>query len=370
MQDDNSLLGVVDRLFEAASEPGAWVPALQAVTDHLRAEHTVIFARDAASGQPLFANSAGIGEAEFGRFLLPEAARWMAPFVARMPGGLAVTSPHGMPDSDFERTELYNEVLRPAKGFYSVGVRDELPGMSIFMAACRPRGKGDFAAHDAAALQAILPALSTGLQLHQRLRHVEGRSDALTNVLDRLDDGVILADETGRPKFLNARAVRIVAEADGLDIGTSLLAAAAPVATARLRGAIAAAAADGAIATQQIRLIRPSQRTPLLLTILPVWRLGALVPGAGTPRVAIFIREMDAPIAIDAAALRDTFNLTPRECDVAIRLVTSLDLDRTAAELGIGRGTVRSHLMQIYEKTGARSQAALVALLVRFRILR
>ena len=75
---------------------------------------------------------------------------------------------------------------------------------------------------------------------------------------------------------------------------------------------------------------------------------------------------MDAPIAIDSAALREAFNLTPRECDVATRLAGGLDLDRIAADLRIGRGTVRSHLMQIYEKTGTHSQAALVALLVRF----
>jgi DNA-binding CsgD family transcriptional regulator len=366
MRGATRLLEVADRLFEAAMVPCAWVPALEALVDHLRAEHAVIFARGTAGGQPILAKSARMGEAEFERFLLPEAARWMAPFIASMPSGVAVTSPHGMPDQDFERTELYNEVLRPANGFYSVGVRDELQGTSIFMAVCRPRGKGDFATCDAAALQAILPALSTGLQLHQRLHLAEGCCAALATVLDRLEDGVILTDETGRPKFLNARAARIVAEADGLDIAASQLAAATPIAVQRLRGAIAAAAADAAIAARQIRLARPSHRAPLLLTVLPVWRLGVLVPGAGAPRVAIFIRETDAPIAIDSVALREAFNLTPRECDVATRLAGGLDLDRTAAELRIGRGTVRSHLMQIYEKTGVHSQAALVALLVRF----
>lgn len=366
MRGDTRLLGVADRLFEAAMVPGAWVPALEALVDHLRAEHAVLFARGTASGEQIFARSACMGEAEFERFSLPEAARWLGPFVARMPSGIAVTSPYGMPDGDFEQTELYNELLRPANGFYSVGVRDELPGTSIFMAVCRPRCKGDFAADDAAALQAILPALSTGLQLHQRLHLAEGRSEALTIALDSLEEGVILTDKMGRPKFLNARAARIVEEADGLHIASSPLAAATPIATQRLRATIAAAAADAATATQQIRLARPSHRAPLLLTVLPVWRLGALVPGAGAPRVAIFIRETDAPIAIDSALLREAFNLTPRECDVATRLAGGLDLDRTAAELRIGRGTVRSHLMQIYEKTGAHSQAALVALLVRF----
>ncbi len=110
----------------------------------------------------------------------------------------------------------------------------------------------------------------------------------------------------------------------------------------------------------------PIGDAPLLLTVLPVLRLGAVVPGVGAPRVAIFITETDAPRAIDRAAVREAFHLTQRECDVAARLAGGFDLNRIAAELQIGRGTVRSHLTQIYEKTGAHSQAALVALLARF----
>lgn len=366
MRGATRLLGVADLFFETAMMPGAWVPALEALVDYLRAEHAVFFARWTASGEQIFARSACMGEAEFERFLLPETAHWVAPFMARMPSGIAVTSPHGMPDRDFELTELYNEVIRPANGFYSVGARDDLAGTSIFIAVCRPRRKGDFAARDAAALQAILPVLSTGLQLRQRLQLAEERSEALATVLDRLDDGVIVTNETGRPTSVNARAARIVAEADGLDIGAASLAAATPIATQRLRKAIAAAAADATTAAQQVYLERPSHRAPLLLTVLPVWRFGALVPGAGAPHVAIFIRETDAPTVIDSAALRAVFNLTPRECDVAKRLAGGLDLDRIATELRIGRGTVRSHLVQIYAKTGVHNQAALVALLVRF----
>jgi DNA-binding CsgD family transcriptional regulator len=194
----------------------------------------------------------------------------------------------------------------------------------------------------------------------------QGYSAALASVLDRLDEGVILTDAAGRPMFLNARATRIVAEADGLDIAAAPLAAATPTATQQLREAIAGVAAGAEMAGRRLRLARPSQRPPLLLTVLPVARLGAVVPGVGVPRVAIFVRETDAPIAIDSAAVRDAFQLTSRERDVAVRLAHGLDLDQTAAELRIGRGTVRSHLLQVYEKTGTHNRSALVALLARF----
>jgi DNA-binding CsgD family transcriptional regulator len=366
MPDATKLLGIAQRFFDAVVAPTEWAPALEAAVDLLQAEHAVLFARETASGQPVIAKSAGMDQADFERFLLPEAARWMAPFVAAMPIGTAVTLPHFMPERDFERTALYNEVLRPANGFYSVGVRHELPAMSAMVSVCRPRRKGDFAADDVMGLQALLPSLATSLQLHHRLQATDGCHAALAAVLNRLEEGVILTDATARPIFLNARAARIVAEADGLDIATAPLAAATPIATQRLREAIAGAAADAACVGRQLRLARPSQRPPLLLTVLPVSRLGALLPGVGVPRAAIFIRELDVPIAIDRAAMREAFQLTPRECDVAMRLADGLDLDRIAAELQIGRGTVRSHLSQIFEKTGVHSRAALVALLARF----
>ena len=45
------------------------------------------------------------------------AVGWIAPLVAAMPNGTAVTLQHFMSERDFERTALYNEVMRPANGF-------------------------------------------------------------------------------------------------------------------------------------------------------------------------------------------------------------------------------------------------------------
>ena len=65
-------------------------------------------------------------------------------------------------------------------------------------------------------------------------------------------------------------------------------------------------------------------------------------------------------------AVIEAFRLTPRECEIATQLAGRRDLDEIAAEIRAARSTVRSHLIHIFEKTGAHSQAALVALLCRF----
>ncbi len=366
MPDAAALFAIAHRFLDAAMQPAERVSVLETMVEVLQAEHAVVFAHENATGRLIIGEAAGMDEANFERYLMPDAVRWMAPFVAAMPHGRAVTLQHFMPEQDFERTALYNEVLRPANGFYCLGIRCEQAGMSTMLSVCRPRRGADFSADDVMAAQMVLPALAMGVQLHSRLQIAEGHCAALASVLDRLDDGVILTDAAARPMFLNARAAQIVADVDGLDITTSQVATATTVATQRLRAAVADVAAGAMIAAHQLRIERPSQRPPLLLTILPMAQLGAALPGVGAPSAAIFITETDALLTIDSAAVREAFHLTTRECDVAARLARGLDLEETAAELGIGRGTVRSHLSQIYEKTGLHSQAALVALLARF----
>jgi hypothetical protein len=96
---------------------------------------------------------------------------------------------------------------------------------------------------------------------------------------------------------------------------------------------------------QRLRLERPG-RAPLLLNVLPVWRLGVDLPGIAAPRVAVVISKPDAPAPIDRVAFADTYRLTTREREIAILLGHGLDLQAIALQLGIGIGTVRHHLKE------------------------
>jgi DNA-binding CsgD family transcriptional regulator len=77
--------------------------------------------------------------------------------------------------------------------------------------------------------------------------------------------------------------------------------------------------------------------------------------------------EVGAPAPIDGVASADTYRLMTRECEIALLVGDGLDLQSIALELGVSIGTVRHHLKHTFEKTGARSQAALAALLRGFR---
>jgi DNA-binding CsgD family transcriptional regulator len=63
--------------------------------------------------------------------------------------------------------------------------------------------------------------------------------------------------------------------------------------------------------------------------------------------------------------LRREFGLTAAEADVALEITKGDGRDATAARLGIGVATVRTHLVRIFEKTGVGRQAELVRLVLR-----
>ena len=360
----DDILRVTERLYHAAAAPEGWPPALEAVVDLLHGNHAILVGRGSANADGSFVTSAQVDGRDLARIFSSDGMRLTTPWLNAVPIGVALRAAF-IPDRDFARSATYHDLIRPMNGFHSIHVRQEGAG-GFLLNVCRPQGADSFDATDTAALRILVPHLATVLELQGRLQTAEHGNASLARVLDRLETGVILIDGSARPVMLNAWAERIITEADGLTVDSAGLAAATPAATRHLREAIAAMGRDTAIESRRIRLERPSHRLPLLLTLLPIWRLGATVPGVGFARVAVFITEPDAPLLIDRIAIAETFHLTRRESEIAALLADGLDRETIASRLGIGPGTVREHLRHVFAKAGVRSQPALVGLLRGF----
>jgi DNA-binding CsgD family transcriptional regulator len=365
MDGANDILCVTERIYAAAMSPDQWRPALDGLVDLFHAGHAALDMHGTGPIGGSIVAAARLDERDVARAQSPDALRLAAPLFGAMPLGIFDRSAL-ISDADFERSAVYNEMLRPLNGFRALHIRQNGSTCAFLLSVCRPQQADDYDATDMARLQALAPHFKTALALQSRLQTFEQHSSGLAQVLDRLDGGVIVTDAAARPLYVNAHAVRIGDEADGLSVDAGGLMAGSAQATKQLRDAIAAVSSDRAIEGNRIRIERPSHRPALLLTVLPIWRLGAGVPGAGTPRAVIFITEPDAPLPIDRLAIAEAFRLTRRESEIAALLADGLDLETIAARLGAGRGTVRDHLKHLFQKTGARSQVALVALLRGF----
>lgn len=71
------------------------------------------------------------------------------------------------------------------------------------------------------------------------------------------------------------------------------------------------------------------------------------------------------PVRLDTSAIRDAFELTGREADVAALVCEGLSIQAIAERLEIQPDTARTYLRAVLEKTDTHRQAELVALLAR-----
>jgi DNA-binding CsgD family transcriptional regulator len=360
----DELLTMTGRLYAAAAEPTQWEGALEAVVDAFGARHGILDTYRPERISDAVVIGARVDPHDVSRLRTTEAMQVAWPLIGAIPQGVSMRAAL-ISDEDFARTEAYNEVIRPMGGFHGLHLRSNGADEAVLLSLCRPEGAEGFGPEDAAALRMIAPHIQTAVVLQQRLQTLELRHASLARLIDRLEAGVILVDGAGRPVLLNSRAETIVSQADGIVVDTGGLAAATPTATRQLRDAIAAADRLPAL-PQRLRLERPSRRAPLLLTVLPVWRLDIELPGVTAARVAIMISEADVPPPVNRVAFADTYRLTTRESEVVALIADGHDAQAIASRLGIGTATVRYHVKNLFEKTGVRSQAALLALLRGF----
>ena len=360
-----AVLDVIEQLYSATLTPTEWSGAMTAMQGLFGGEHVVLRALDMSSGSVDFGVISGIDEAGAAHLATPEAAELAMPLFKKAVPGTAFLLQQLIGHQAYERDAFYNEIMRPVNGYHGLGAYAMGAEACFDIAICRPRASAAFHETDAGQLQALLPHLSTVIALQRRLRGLNERASNLSGLLDRVDEGVIVTDATGRVISLNALASGMVAEADGLDLEGGRIRAATPAATQSLRAAIGAVAVPQGV-ERSCRLPRTSHRLPLRVAVIPLWRLEGSAPAGSAARVALFVKETDGPRTVDREALADVFRLTARESEIAALLISGTDLVAVAAQLGIGLGTVRHHLKRLFDKTDTHSQSALIARLLGF----
>lgn len=368
---DRAFAEVTSRLYAAAADAAEWPALMSRLAGLLRCEHALILARESWNGEITFWASAGLTPNDEARFRSDHAAEIGLPLFRAAPPGMACPRSAFLSDMQFERSPYYEEIVRPAGGFHSLNavLTNSAYGAAI-VAFCRsPRGP-DFSPCDAAKLQRLLPHLDASLGLSVRLHRSERSARSLRALVDALDFGAILVDAGLQPHFINRRAMHALARSDGVRITSAGVALSTAAKTGELRALIAHAIGPASRAgclprRQRLSVPRSSCRPPWLLTVLPMpdEESGAL---SQVSLAAIFIQESAASGDVDTRLVGETFRLTGREAEVAALIAAGRDVRAVAGALGIGIGTVRTHLKHVFDKTGERNQLSLAVKLQAF----
>jgi DNA-binding CsgD family transcriptional regulator len=364
----DTLLDLVALAYEAALEPNRWPEVAAGASRAFEAPHVMLGVADGRGNMAIRAEPPGWGKVDLSPFQTVETNPGLA-FAALTPPTTVALRDRVISDSDLERSQFYQELLRPFALWHAAVINVHRDGDVLApMSFMRTRNERPFDDGDLAALRALAPHLNRALRVTMRLREMEAQASALAETGDRALTALLLTDAYGRVAQANGLARAILEETDGLMIHDGALRAARSDDNARLVRLIleAAGGVDGLTFIRKsgvMQVGRPSCRRSLALVVSPT--CNAAGQFGRSHAVCVSFADPERGPEVDADLLARLYGFTAREAAVAALLVRGRSPNEAAAELAMTANTVRTHIRHALEKTGADRLADLVRLLMK-----
>ena len=283
------------------------------------------------------------------------------------PNDLIAYSQQVIPDVELEKSEYYNDYLKPSGMFYAYGMKVGL-GLAApaFISSVRSKSRGPFGTLEGVVFETLLPHLQRAMKLHIQFSQLRSNADSLEHSLNAFDVAVFGLSQTGDVVLMNHAAQQIVQTGDGLGLKRGRLTAQVMKQDAQLQsliaGAITTEVGSGLPRSGALLISRRLKTSALRLTITSV-------PSAFTGHTAqlaalVFIADPERKPLSRSESLRALFSLSPTECRLADLLAAGNDVVRIADLLSMSIATTRFHLKSVFRKTGVNRQSDLVRLVL------
>ena len=283
----------------------------------------------------------------------------------------AITDRHIASEAEVADHPFYSQFLRPhgAGWFAGVAINPD-PGLVLALTVHRSMAeKPPFSDNELAVMTRLGRFAENALRLSSRLLTAEVTNLAFGDVLDRLDVGVFVLDESGKALVVNPAGQEALGK--GLTIRDGRLAAAFEPENAALESAIglvinADPARPGPIAPPVV-LRGDGSADYAVAYVLPVSATydHPFAKALLDARAIVVVRRSTTDDPVEPALVRDLLNVTLGEARVAALIGAGLQPREAAAKLGIAEETARTVLKRVFAKTGVSRQADLAALLSR-----
>lgn len=357
---------LIGRVYDAAQDESLWPSVVSGIADAFSATSAVV-----SSGYPRILAGTENWDAQtldnYAKYYYRNDP-WLAPSL-KLGVGKVFTSADLVPDSEFERTEFYNDFLRPhSNGFYIIGCLFHVaPGQMGMASVHRPHARGDYEEAERQRGIEFIPHLIRAIQVRHKLTETDIQRQIGLDGLERSQIAAIVVTGNGIILHANDQAERMLRAGDAIRSISGQLAAATKSATERLtmliRGAIDTAAGRNGSAGGSVAIPRPN-RPPLTILVAP-FRPVQRGAGAPVPAALLFLRDPEWPSGLAAEPLRELFGLTAAEATIVSHLIRGRSLAEIATRHNLSLNTVRTHLKNIFAKTGTNRQTELVAFIAR-----
>jgi len=262
----------------------------------------------------------------------------------------------------------YNEFARKNRldMIHCVGAITPLPGNAIGgFAVHRGLSQSTFDVAEEQRLQALLPHLRRLMMLWARIAATDRQAETADRMFAQLESPILLLRSDAKLVYANAPAMTLLARGDGLAWAPGgRIRAERQSDSETLRAEIARASSRPVGGALQVQ--RSSGARPLQLVIAPFMPRDALT----TQGAKILATDPESQDAELAQVLIDLFGLSRAEARVAASLTEGKTLPVIAEMNGVKLSTVQTQLKRALDKTGARRQTDLIALISRVPRLR
>jgi DNA-binding CsgD family transcriptional regulator len=305
--------------------------------------------------------------ADFWQDYLPLASSHpMLPELHLMPVGGVTTIAASCGDGEFYSSRIFKDVLE-RRGYNDfVGLLALRTGSRIGFLTC---GRNDreprYSQFEIDLLKLLSPHVCRTMIISDALDLRTLRSEMLEVTLSGLNAGVFLVAGDCRVVYMNMAAERQIKTGNTLRIVNHRLSPIEPQSEAMLTTTLAAAINNESETPAEGHSLALPERggTGLIATILPLERgrrgnkLGPFEAAA-----AIFVQAPSEAPPVPGKAFAKLFGLTGSELRVVLALSQGLGGKEAADMFGISEATVRTHLQNIFSKTGTGKQTELVQL--------
>jgi DNA-binding CsgD family transcriptional regulator len=254
-----------------------------------------------------------------------------------------------------------------------LGIRDILAiglardsTMLASLAFIRHVSAGDIRDTEIEAARLVIPHMQRTVAISRLLDLECVVTSAFETILDALRCGVVLTNETGKITYVNRSAEHMLVNGHPICTADGILTAKTPAAAQELHAAIRLAVQDEVNIGKTglaICLTEPDE-TPMFAHVLPMNGSDLRVQIRPEAIAAVFVGAESDPQK-DASMLALAFGLTPAETRVLASLLAGRRLVDTASFLDIAMTTAKTHLDNIFSKTGVSRQAELFRLVTR-----
>lgn len=364
---------VIDKAYAAALDNELWPSFLDSAADLFSAVGISFELYDKTSGHPILLDLS----AELPKDLAPEYLEYYGNISPRIHHGLSL--PSGvvtydyaiLTEAEMDADEFYNDFhgMQGLRYFVAGHILNSDSHLGVLAAQRSPQqGHVDDAEIDL--MQRLMPHVQRAVDLRFRLRDADLMCRSFLDGLEGLDEAAIVLEGSGRVFSANHMAQSLLSAGDGVAISEGMLCFADRSAKRLFETVLdstnSSAGEISHLRTHDFIAQRPSGERPYLVAIRQLPSRDRLHISGHHLAAIVFIRDPSAFARLNTELLRQSYQLSPAELDIAIALDNGLSLREVAEQRGVSITTVRSQTYALMAKLGVCRQTELVRLLAQY----